>query len=228
MGILSLKILDLIFIAMQFSDHLPLPSNRRFIYEKESLGTLTAMLILKNSDLTREVLIFIEKHLNTHFAFFILKTTGIIELLILCLSTRNGDRALALLLKFQEVCIDFNERLKFGLFNKNDLKMIQEDKTKTLKTRGLKQYEYFDHQDKSLKKSIPILQESILLRYLPVPFIKYLYEEREPHFLDVYRMESFRSPVLIWSSDMRRHLEQTIQSNAREFQERLHNYANAD
>lgn len=55
-----------------------------------------------------------------------------------------------------------------------------------------------------------------------MPFIKYLYEEREPHFLDVYRMESFRSPVLIWSSEMRRHLEQTIQLNAKEFQERLY------
>lgn len=124
MGILSLKILDIIFRAMQFSDHLPLPSNRKFIYDKQSLGTLTAMLILKNSDLTREVLIFIENHLNTHFAFFALRTTGIIELLILCLSTRNGDRALTLLLKFQEVCIEYNEKLKFGLFNKNDLKMI--------------------------------------------------------------------------------------------------------
>lgn len=100
MGILCLKILDLIFIAMPFNDHVPLPSNRKFIYEEETLATLTAMLILENSDLTREVLIFIEKHMNTHYAFFNLKKTGIIELLMLCLSTRNGERALALLLKF--------------------------------------------------------------------------------------------------------------------------------
>jgi hypothetical protein len=85
---------------MQFSDHLPLPSNRQFIYDRASLCTLTQMLLLQNSDLTREVLIFIETHLNSHFAFFNLKNTGIIELLILCLSTSHGNRALALLLKF--------------------------------------------------------------------------------------------------------------------------------
>lgn len=73
MSILCLKILDLIFSAIPFNDHVPLPANRKFIYEKTSMATLTAMLILENSDLTREVLIFIEKHLNTHYAFFNLK-----------------------------------------------------------------------------------------------------------------------------------------------------------
>jgi len=124
MGILSLKILDLIFMKLQFNDHLPLPSNRKFIYDLQSMNTLTQMLMINNHDLKREVLIFIETHLNTHYAFSILRNTGIIELLILCLSTRNGDRALALLLKFQEVCIDFNEQIKLSKFNKNDLKMI--------------------------------------------------------------------------------------------------------
>lgn len=44
-----------------------------------------------------------------------------IEFLILCLSTKNGERALNLLQKFQEVCIDFNKNLKFALFNADDL-----------------------------------------------------------------------------------------------------------
>ena len=99
-GILSLKILDLVFRSMQFSDHMPEPSNRKFIFDPKSLSSLTQMLILQNSDLTREVLIFIETHLNSHFAFFKLKNSGMIEFLILCLSTKNGDRALALLFKF--------------------------------------------------------------------------------------------------------------------------------
>ena len=82
---------------MSFTDHVPLPSNREFILRKHSLATLTQMLMLQNGDLTREVLIFIEMHLNNHFAFFKLKNSGMIEFLILCLSTRNGDRALSLL-----------------------------------------------------------------------------------------------------------------------------------
>ena len=147
------------------------------------------MLILQNSDLTREVLIFIETHLNSHFAFFKLKNSGMIEFLILCLSTKNGDRALTLLLKFQEVCIEFNETLKIGLLNKNDLKMIQEDKNKALGKRD------------------PLLLESIFLRYLPVPFIKFLYEcimgSGQQNFLEVYRSDVHRHPILIWSKQLR-------------------------
>lgn len=114
MGILSLKTLDLIFKAMSFVDQIPLPQNLYFILQPESLSTLTSMLMLQNSDLTREVLIFIETHLNNHYAFFKLKNSGIIEFLILNLFTKNGERALALIGKIQEVCIGFNENLKFG------------------------------------------------------------------------------------------------------------------
>ncbi len=64
-----------------------------------------------------------------------------------------------------------------------------------------------------MQKLIPLLQDSIFLRYMPVPFIKYLYEEREPLFLDVYKMDSFRSPILIWNKKMRLHLERKIRKN---------------
>lgn len=47
-----------------------------------------------------------------------------IEILIKILSTRNGDRALELLERFQEVNINYNTNLKLGLFNSSDLKMI--------------------------------------------------------------------------------------------------------
>ena len=40
MGILSIKILDLIFREMQSIDYVPLPSNREFLMKEESLGTL--------------------------------------------------------------------------------------------------------------------------------------------------------------------------------------------
>jgi len=180
------------------------------------------MLILQNSDLTREVLIFIETHLNNHFAFFNLKNTGIIELLILCLSTSHSSRALALLLKFQEVCIESNESLKFAFFNKHDLEMIREENKKNQKQKQTaKQFEYFDHQETSLQKPTPALQDSIFLRYLPVPFIKYLYEDKEPHFLDVYKTDSFRSPISIWNKKMREHLEEKITTNEELFVKKI-------
>jgi hypothetical protein len=103
MGILSIKILDLIFRAMSVvtSDHsIPQPSNREFVHKQETLATLTQMLLLENADLTREVLRFVQSHLNNHFSLFKLKETGVIELLILCLSTKNGELALSLLQEF--------------------------------------------------------------------------------------------------------------------------------
>lgn len=84
--------------------------------------------MIENPDLTRELTIFILTHMNNHYSFYRLKYSGMIEFLILCLSTRNGDRALEILQKFQEVSFDFNNHLKMGLFTANDLKMLQEDK----------------------------------------------------------------------------------------------------
>jgi len=211
------------------------------------LATLTQMLMLQNGDLTREVLIFIEKHLNNHFAFFKLKNSGMIEFLILCLSTRNGDRALSLLQKFQEVCIEFNGNLKFGLFNSNDLKMIQEDKNKAFNhphedfvdripdheplrigavpAQKVNLFDDIYYQNKSQGKRLPLLLESIFLRYLPVPFVKFLYEQGQRKFLEIYRTPKYDSPILIWNSLLRKQLEDKITSHATDFLEELKKYA---
>ena len=45
-GILSLKILDLIFKEMYSIDYVPLPSNREFLMQQESLATLTQLLMV--------------------------------------------------------------------------------------------------------------------------------------------------------------------------------------
>lgn len=80
--------------------------------------------MIENIDLTRELTIFIQAHMNNHYTYYKLKNSGMIEFLILCMSSRNGDRALEILQKFQEVSFDFNNHLKMGLFNANDLKML--------------------------------------------------------------------------------------------------------
>lgn len=73
MAILSLKIFDLIFTNMQFIDNLPMSSNRSYMLQSHSLATLTQTILLDNGDLTREVLIFIEKHLSDHYTFYLMR-----------------------------------------------------------------------------------------------------------------------------------------------------------
>ena len=83
MGILSLKIMDLIFKEMVSIDYVPLPSNREFLMRGVSLATLTQMLMIENTDLTREITIFIQMHLDNHYSFYKLRNSGMIEFLIL-------------------------------------------------------------------------------------------------------------------------------------------------
>ena len=84
-------------------------SNREYMLQPHALATLTQTILLENGDLTREVLIFIEKHLSNHYTFYLMRQTGMIEFLILCLSTKNNFRALRLLKIFQRVCLQFNQ-----------------------------------------------------------------------------------------------------------------------
>jgi hypothetical protein len=69
--------------------------------------------------------------------------------------------------------------LKLGLFNSNDLKMLQDDKEKAYKNHFIGTD--YDNQNEtkvnSENRKYTILAESIFLRYLPIPFIKFLYEE---------------------------------------------------
>jgi len=92
--------------------------------QSDSLACLTQSLMVENADLTRELTIFMQLHMNNHYSFYKMLNSCMIEMLIRSLSTRNGDRALDLLEKFQEVHINYNNNLKLGLFNSNDLKMI--------------------------------------------------------------------------------------------------------
>ena len=69
MGILSLKILDLIFKEMYELDYVPLPTNREFLLRPTSLAILSQMLMIENVDLTRELTIFILSHMNNHYSF---------------------------------------------------------------------------------------------------------------------------------------------------------------
>ena len=112
-GILVLKIFDQISKKVKLASHLPLPSNLAYMLQNEALATLTQLLMLQNDDMTREILQFFENHLESHYALFKLKNSGLIEFLILCLSSRNAERALNLLTKIQEICTSYNVKLNF-------------------------------------------------------------------------------------------------------------------
>ena len=61
---------------------------------------MSQALMVENLDLTRELTVFILRHMNNHFSYFKLKNSGMIEYLILCLASKHGDRALEILQKF--------------------------------------------------------------------------------------------------------------------------------
>jgi hypothetical protein len=92
-----------------------------------SLVVLTQLLTLKNDDLTRELSLFILTHIDNHYFFYLLKDFGMIELLIIKLSSpKNSERALKLLERFQEVSFDYNTGgdIKLGSFSINDSSIL--------------------------------------------------------------------------------------------------------
>ena len=70
-----------------------------------------------------------------------------------------------------------------------------------------------------------MLGDSIFLRYLPVPFIKYLYEKGEESFLEIYRRYDYKHPILIWNADMKSTLDNKIKDNAHQFLQDLRAFA---
>ena len=67
--------------------------------------------------------------------------------------------------------------------------------------------------------------DSIFLRYLPVPFIKFLYEKDEFMFLEIYRRHNYRHPTLIWNREMRETLENKVKQCAENFLTKLRDFA---
>jgi hypothetical protein len=90
-----------------------------------------------------------------------------------------------------------------GQFSPNDINVLIEDKEET-EVEGPMTIE--DIKEKRMK----VLAESIFLRYFPLPLLKFLYEKGEKAFLEAYQAEDFTSPILIWNSQLRIHLESTL------------------
>ena len=132
------------------------------------------------------------------------------------------------------MCLQFNQQLKLGgELAANDLKMVLEDKQKREREKEPQvQLKLTPHRNVTTNKAVstskkttgqdqvdraPLLGDSIFLRYLPVPFIKFLYENDEQSFLEIYRRHDYRHPSLIWNASMRSTLENKIKDNAKVF-----------
>lgn len=73
-----------------------------------------------------------------------------------------------------------------------------------------------DYHHNYSKKRL-LLEESIFLRFFPVPLIAYYYERDQQKFLNIYKEKSYRSPILIWNQELRLLLENKITDHAKDF-----------
>lgn len=58
------------------------------------------------------------------------------------------------------------------------------------------------------------MQESLFLRYLPLPLIRLSQTVPSAAFIEIFKSESFEKPTLIWNSEMRGILKESILDNA--------------
>ena len=138
----------------------------------------------------------IHKYFCEPHPLFDISQFGIIEFLFSLINEQTGLQAIKLLYDLQEACHKYNNVLDFnGQYTQSDLAVIN---------RNTK------------------LKQSVFLRYLPVPFTKYLLEKNDPkEFLDIYLNPDYSYPILIWKKEMRENLEKKINDHLQEYKEKL-------
>lgn len=71
---------------------------------------------MENLDLAKEILTFLSKYFGTNFFLYQFKNSGLIEYLILYLDTNLAQLAFTLLLKMQDVTLNYNEDLDLNKY----------------------------------------------------------------------------------------------------------------
>ena len=119
----------------------------------------------------------------------------LIDLLIYLLDDKTGNEALGLLHKIQRIHETYNSDIDFAQFSIADLSLINTN-------------------DK--------IKNSIFLRYFPVPFVKRFIENpSKEEILNIYMSEDMKESTLIWTSDMRKLLHDTLEGHLKEFKNNL-------
>ena len=83
MSVIAFQILDYIMQRPKNQAMYPLPKNKQFLLQSENIATMAQLLLVESNDLTRCVISFVLNHLDSHYALFQLKQSGIVEFLIL-------------------------------------------------------------------------------------------------------------------------------------------------
>ncbi len=117
---------------------------------------------------------------------------------MMAIDDQTGTEAFGLLYKIEAVSEDYNSDLDFDVFTIAD-------------------HELINTNDK--------IKNSVFLRYLPVPFVKYLAEDsNREQVLKVFLEEKIEESALIWSTEMRKLLRSTLAAHLEEFREQLEKF----
>jgi len=171
----------------------PVSQVRSFCEKRQHLAAITQILLIDDPNLRAITLKFIE----TYFVSpsINLRETGIIDFLMMCIDEKTGNDALSLLYHIQSVTEEYNNDLDFTKFSNADRELI-------------------DTNDK--------IKNSLFLRYLPVPFVKFIVEEQKSEqVLAIFTSELTEQPALIWSKDMRCLLNQILTEHLAPFGKKL-------
>ena len=155
------------------------------------------LLLVENADLKKKVIALISKHLVCENIEY--KQNGIVDLLMQSIDNNNGKTIISLLCQIQKYVNDYNKDLQFTKFDVVDQEIIRQD---------------------------PKIKNSIFLRYLPIPFVKFLTNEtNEENIYKIFMAESHKSPELIWNREMFEHLNCQLKEHLDAFIKVLKNYA---
>jgi hypothetical protein len=119
------------------------------------------------------------------------KLKPLVDLLIATLDEETGEEALTLLYSIQRIAENYNNDLDFSVFSLADKELINTN-------------------DK--------IKDSIFLRYLTVPFVKRIIENAsKTEILKIFMAESIQEVTLIWDTEMRSLLHNTLEEQLKDF-----------
>lgn len=157
------------------------------------MAAIIQTLLVENAELRKTTMKFIGNYFISSKVN--LKELGIIDFLMTCINEKTGEEALSLLGLIQAATEDYNSDLDFKVFSNADQELINTN-------------------DK--------IKNSLFLRYLPVPFVKFIVEtSKSEQILAVYMKDSLEDTALIWSKDMRILLKNTLALHMGSFKKQL-------
>lgn len=176
----------------------PVSYIREFCTSGNHLEAIAQLILLDNKKLRSKIIKFIK-------SYFIPSTGGskypreklkpLVDILMVTLDEETGEEALGLIYNIQRVSENYNSDLDFAVFSLADRELISTN-------------------DK--------IKDSILLRYLTVPFVKRVIENAsKSEILNTFMAECIQEATLIWGKEMRELLNAVLEEHLKEFKTEL-------